>query len=277
MQSPIYVKTQSTGSTPSPQDHKLNTTGKSPNSYQNDACIAKVDRKLYLIALPHQTNNSEHPPLQSPHTRVCGKRGVYDKFNNTLNTKAKLTTYMINHINVPTKPYTIKSNLLYTHSSTYKHKSNTIKVLGRMTIKNQKTNLLTTLEHKHKPIKPNSYKNVTNSINPFTYGKKIKTHTNTQYTLNINKPKPYIWKPSKTHIKHIKNHIERIYKKPNTLPCPKTHKYASTNFKIKINKLDHTNMDTHKENTKTQEQGPNTKNNDKDLSKHPYIYIKKNQ
>ena len=101
MQPPTYIKTQRTGSTPPTQEHTLNKTGKLPNSYQifssitmvDRKCIPNlylmftfthiVDRKYYTTTLPKQkTNKSKHPPLLSPHTCVCGKRGDFDKANN---------------------------------------------------------------------------------------------------------------------------------------------------------------------------------------------------
>ena len=113
MQSPIYAKEQRTGSLPPPQDHKLNSTCKSPNPYQNVAFIVKVYRKLHITALPQQkTNKSRHPPLQSPCTRVYGKRGVYDKSNNTL------TTYVLIYIKVHLNPLTQNMSTNYASLST---------------------------------------------------------------------------------------------------------------------------------------------------------------
>ena len=78
--------------------HKTDITGKSPYPYQMSAgtktidriiqIVAFIDRKHYIIPIP-QTNKSKHLSLQSPHTRVCGKRWVYDKITNTLSMKTK--------------------------------------------------------------------------------------------------------------------------------------------------------------------------------------------
>ena len=161
MQSTIYAKAQRTGSPPSPQDHKLK--GKFPNSYQNVAFIVKVYRKLCIITLPQQkTNKSEHLPLQSPHTRVCGRRRVYDKTNKKTKLETNPITYKLIHIKDLTKTHTIESKLASPHPSIKKHhKNNTI--LGRVTIKNQMTNILTSM--KHKLMYTNLYKDVTKTIN----------------------------------------------------------------------------------------------------------------
>ena len=154
------------------------------------------------------TNTLMHPPLESPHTRVCGMRRVSNKTNNNSNTKTK-----------PKSTNTLKTNTF--------------------------TNL-----------------RISNVAIPNT--KTIRHNPNFNVCINI-------------------NHIKSTYKQ---LTCPTTHKYAPINIKIKISKLDRTHMYMHKErnnntntthrlNTKTQDHGPYTKNNDKDLLKHPNIYIKK--
>ncbi len=189
----------------SPQDHILNITGKPPNSYQIIAFIVKVCRKHYIIALPQQqTNKLEHPPLQSPHTRVCGKRRVYDKFNNTIDikTKTNTTTHMLIQIDTLTRTHIIKSKLTRPYPNIDKQRNNTLKVLGRVTTKNQITNHLASM--KHKLTKHNLHKNVTKSISPLIFKKRIKTHT--QYK---HKTKPYIWKSSQNY----NTYINKLYTK----------------------------------------------------------------
>ena len=75
------------------QAHITSTSGKPPNSYQIIACIKLVERKSNTTnTLQQYTKKLEHPPLQSPHTRVCGKRWTYDITNNTPNMKTKPKT-----------------------------------------------------------------------------------------------------------------------------------------------------------------------------------------
>ena len=133
MQAPTYVKAQDTGSTPTPQDLKINTSGKSPNPYQVAVIIFIVDMKFYKITTPQQkTKRLKHPLLQSPYTRVYGRRKIYDKNNNSLNMKTKLktntTTYLLKHIDILKK---LRSKLVLKAL----HKYNTTKTLPLVTTK----------------------------------------------------------------------------------------------------------------------------------------------
>ena len=100
MQSTTYIKQ----SAPSSQRHTINTKGKSPNLCQIVAFVNEVDRKHHSIILS-QTTILEHPPLLSPHTRVCGKRWTYNKTKEPLDMKIHVhkernnyanTTYRLN-------------------------------------------------------------------------------------------------------------------------------------------------------------------------------------
>ena len=105
MQPPIYIKRQGTENTTTIQDYKVNTTGKPPNSYQNDAFINLVDRKFDKTTLPPQKDintkknkKSQHTPLESPYTCVCGKRWIFDKSNSN-RAKEKLKPINIQNFN----------------------------------------------------------------------------------------------------------------------------------------------------------------------------------
>ena len=131
---------------PISQDQNLNKIGKSPNPYQ----YAALDRKFNTKATPKtKTTNSTYPPLQSPYTRVYGKRWPFDKNYNTLNTTTKsnpnTNTYGINCIKILTYlPTTNKPISPYQ----YKHKNNkTTKVLAIIPIQRQAPHQEATIRH----------------------------------------------------------------------------------------------------------------------------------
>ena len=144
MQASTYIKT---GSTPTFQDLKLNTKGKSPNLYQCVAFISIVDRKYHIINLPQQqTKKLEHPPLLSPHTRVCGKRWVY-KPNKTLNKKKKLKNRSANMItNLTTRMGVLTklhiNQIALTCPNTYKQNNKKTKKNTKHNIQKNPTHIL---------------------------------------------------------------------------------------------------------------------------------------
>lgn len=80
IQPPTHIKPQRTKCKTTTPDHKADTAGKSSNPRQHVAVIKPADKKANNITIIQKKfRKSEHLPLQSPYTRVYGKREVYDE------------------------------------------------------------------------------------------------------------------------------------------------------------------------------------------------------
>ena len=99
---------------------KTNKTlqSKHSNPYQIISHNTRINRRMYTLTTSQQRlSKVKHPTLQSPHTRVCGKRWVFNK-NKHIKTKpyTNTTTCLIKVLSI--SPY-IKSKGHFPYTSTY--------------------------------------------------------------------------------------------------------------------------------------------------------------
>jgi hypothetical protein len=72
-----YTERRPTAKPATIDTYAASRTGKSPEPYLHAALVNSADRKL--ISPQHKNpNTSQYPPLQSPYTRVYGKRKIFD-------------------------------------------------------------------------------------------------------------------------------------------------------------------------------------------------------
>ena len=117
--SQLYTKALLPKLTTTTPNRTLHTKGKSPYPYLHVVLVNSVDRKLNnKPILQHnnsKTNKSDNPTLQSPYTRVYGKRKIYDTTLASNNLKQNSTTSntisSIKGINRGTKKLSITSSI----------------------------------------------------------------------------------------------------------------------------------------------------------------------
>ena len=172
-----------------------------------------VDRKHYAKTISQQNSRKlKLPPLQSPHTRVCGKRRVFNKINNSLNMKIKLNTNTTTCLKICTEVLTTAfiSKVIPPYPKTH-YSNNIIRILA---IKTQVSYPSKNIQHKHNYIKPTPLIHI-NHLN----SKRITQTKKSQYFSNTstNKLRTYQNKNS-NHIVHT-NHRkinQKCISKPTT-------------------------------------------------------------
>ena len=177
---------------PTIQGLNYNTKGKYPNSHLMITFIVLIVRKLCLYQQNTNIRILEHPSLKSPHTRVCGKRRVYNKFNSIQNTI--------------TKPMEMEKPNIFTNIKTNKN------VLSNTTINQRKTNKQCYMKTQHNTLVcPLTHKNAPKKF-------KIKSklnHTHMYIHKERNNKSSTTHSLNQEHGINTKKHIKIFLKIPN--------------------------------------------------------------
>ena len=117
----------------------VNTSGKFLQPYPYAAIVNSVDRKPTISPPQHKNTkqHSQHPPLQSPYTRVYGMKGIFDTTQSISNPKLRKIQDHITHKMIENNT----TSSISTITIKPKHTQNKLQILG--TLKNLQKQFIT--------------------------------------------------------------------------------------------------------------------------------------